>query len=208
MSEGWIDEQLVARGIRDPRVLEVMARVPREAFVPEASRALAYADRALPLACGQTISQPFMVASMTEALRLTGGERVLEIGTGSGYQTAILASLAREVTTIERWPELANDAKARLAALGYENVTVLVADGTLGDPSRAPFDRILVTAGAPRVPEPLKQQLVPNGGVLVIPIGPSGHQWLTVISRQDDRFEESVRDACVFVPLVGEEGWQ
>src|SRR4051794_11184301 len=116
MSEAWIDEQLVERGIRDPRVLEAMARVPRESFVPEASRPLAYADRALPLACGQTISQPFMVASMTEALRLTGRERVLEIGTGSGYQTAILACLAREVISIERWPELAGDAQGRLAA--------------------------------------------------------------------------------------------
>jgi protein-L-isoaspartate(D-aspartate) O-methyltransferase len=208
MSEGWIDEQLVARGIGDPRVLEAMARVPREAFVPEASRALAYADRALPLACGQTISQPFMVASMTEALQLTGAERVLEVGTGSGYQTAILASLAHEVITIERWPELAGAARARLAALGYRNVTVIVGDGTLGDPSHAPFDRILVTAGAPHVPEPLKQQLVPDGGVLVIPIGSSGHQRLTVVSRHADRFTESVGEACVFVPLVGEEGWR
>jgi protein-L-isoaspartate(D-aspartate) O-methyltransferase len=207
MSEGWIDDQLVARGIRDARVLDVMARVPREAFVPEVSRALAYADRALPLSCGQTISQPFMVASMTEALRLTGTERVLEVGTGSGYQSAILASLAREVITIERWPELADAARERLAALGYTNITVVAADGTRGDPPHAPFDRILVTAGAPRAPESLKQQLVADGGVLVIPIGPPGHQWLTVISRQGDRFEESVREACVFVPLVGAEGW-
>ena len=203
----WIDEQLVARGIRDARVLDAMQRVPRERFIPPASRPQAYADRALPIACGQTISQPFMVAVMTEALALEGRERVLEIGTGSGYQTAVLAELAREVISIERWPDLADAARATLAALGYTNVSVVVGDGTLRDPAAAPFDRILVTAGAPRVPDTLQQQLALDGGRLVIPIGPPEQQWLTVVERHADRFVHSVREACVFVPLVGEYAW-
>jgi protein-L-isoaspartate(D-aspartate) O-methyltransferase len=207
MSEGWIQEQLVARGIRDQRVLDAMRRVPREAFVPEESQALAYADRALPIQGGQTISQPFMVAVMTESLTLQGPERVLEIGTGSGYQAAILAELALEVITIERRPELADAARTRIRSLGYTNVDVLVGDGTLGLAARAPFDRILVTAGAPRVPEALAQQLSPRGGRLVIPVGSSEQQWLRVISREGDRLDETTRDACVFVPLVGEDAW-
>ncbi len=207
MSEGWIDEQLVARGIRDTRVLEAMRRVPREAFVPPALRAAAYADGALAIACGQTISQPFMVAVMTEALALEGPERVLEIGTGSGYQTAVLAELAREVISIERWPELADGARATLALLGYANVSIVVGDGTLGDPAGAPFDRILVTAGAPRVPDPLQEQLAETGGRLVIPVGPPAQQWLTIVERQGTRFFQSVREACVFVPLVGKNAW-
>lgn len=207
MSEGWIDEQLVARGIRDARVLDAMRRVPREAFVPEASQALAYADRALPILGGQTISQPFMVAVMTEALMLQGGERVLEIGTGSGYQAAILAELAVEVITIERRPELADAARTTILSLGYTNVDVIVGDGTLGLLARAPFDRILVTAGAPRVPDALTQQLSARGGRLVIPVGSSEQQWLRVIVRDGDRFDDTTRDACVFVPLVGEDAW-
>src|SRR6185503_7233606 len=134
MSDGWIDEQLVARGIRDPRVLDAMRRVPRELFVPEVSQPLAYADRALPIGGGQTISQPYMVAAMTEALLLEGGERVLEIGTGSGYQAAILAELAAEVVSVERRPELADAARLTLASLGYRHVEVVVGDGTLGLP--------------------------------------------------------------------------
>jgi protein-L-isoaspartate(D-aspartate) O-methyltransferase len=207
MSEGWIDEQLVARGIRDARVLDAMRRVPREAFVPEASQALAYTDGALPIRSGQTISQPFMVAVMTEALRLRGAERVLEIGTGSGYQAAILAELASEVITIERRPELADAARTTIRSLGYTNVDVIVGDGTLGLAARAPFDRILVTAGAPRVPEALTQQLSADGGRLVIPVGSSKQQWLRVISRDGDRLDESTRDECVFVPLVGKDAW-
>jgi len=207
MSAGWIDEQLTGRGIRDVRVLAAMADVPREQFVPEHLRSEAYADRALPISCGQTISQPYMVAAMTEALRLTGSERVLEIGTGSGYQTAILARLAREVISIERWPELAEVARATLARVGAANTEVLVGDGTLGHSPRAPYDRILVTAGAPRAPESLKEQLSRDGGVLVIPIGPAHHQKLTVIVRRDDSFSESESESCVFVPLVGAEGW-
>jgi len=203
----WIDEQLVARGIRDPRVLEAMRRVPRELFVPEASLALAYADRALPIGSGQTISQPYMVAAMTEALLLEGGERVLEIGTGSGYQAAILAELASEVITVERHSELAEAARATLALLGYRRVEVLVGDGTLGLADRAPFDRIVVTAGAPRVPEALRRQLSDQGGRLVIPVGSPAQQWLTIVVCEGGRLTETTREACVFVPLLGRDGW-
>jgi len=203
----WIDEQLVARGVTDRRVLDAMRRVPREAFVPDDARSQAYADRALPIGAGQTISQPYMVASMIEALRLTGGERVLEVGAGCGYQAAVLGELAREVFTIERVPELAEAARARLAALGYTNVHVIVGDGTLGSELHAPFAAILVAAGAPRAPEALKRQLS-DGGRLVIPIGPSDQQWVTVITRAGDQFVESKGIGCVFVPLIGEDGWQ
>jgi protein-L-isoaspartate(D-aspartate) O-methyltransferase len=203
----WIDEQLVARGIKDARLLDAMRRVPREAFVPPTSQTLAYADRALPIGSGQTISQPFMVAVMSEALRLDGAERVLEIGTGSGYQTAILAELAAHVFSIERHPALADAARATLLALGYTNVDVVVGDGTLGLADQAPFDRILVTAGAPRVPDALSQQLSPQGGRLVIPVGTPEQQWITVVVRDGDRFNESTREACVFVPLLGQDAW-
>jgi protein-L-isoaspartate(D-aspartate) O-methyltransferase len=207
MSEAWIDEQLVARGIADARVLDAMRRVPRDAFVPESARGEAYADRALPIGSGQTISQPFMVAAMTEALRLTGSERVLEVGTGSGYQAAVLAEIAREVISVERVPELAESARARLAALGYTNIEIVVADGTLGWPAAAPYDGILVAAGAPRAPAALTAQLAPQGGRLVIPIGPREQQWLTVITRDIDRFVERQGIGCVFVPLLGAQGW-
>ena len=201
-----IADDLIPRGIRDARVLEAMGRVLREAFVPPADHARAYADQALPIGEGQTISQPYMVASMTEALALAGGERVLEIGTGSGYQTAILAELAHEVISVERRPELASRARARLAALGYHNVQIVIGDGSLGHPGAAPYDAILVTAGAPRLPESLKAQLS-EGGRLVIPVGSREHQELRVVRREQEGFVESTRDACVFVPLVGSEGW-
>ena len=207
MSGGWIEQQLVARGIADARVLDAMRRVARDAFVPDESRALAYADRALPIGSGQTISQPYMVAVMTEALGLTGTERVLDVGTGSGYQAAILAELAREVITIERRPELAAAARQRLASLGYANVEVLVGDGTLGSPAHAPFDAILVAAAAPRVPEPLKEQLSIDGGRLVVPVGPADQQTLHIVMRSLAGFAERVGVGCVFVPLIGEQGW-
>ncbi|HMF99079.1 MAG TPA: protein-L-isoaspartate(D-aspartate) O-methyltransferase [Vicinamibacterales bacterium] len=207
MSAGWIDEQLVARGITDVRVLDAMKRVPRDAFVPSESQPAAYADRALPIGCGQTISQPFMVAAMTEALRLTGSERVLEVGTGSGYQAAILSMLAREVITIERQPELAAAARQTLAALERTNVIVLAGDGTLGSPTHAPFDAILVAAGAPRIPDALKAQLSPDGGRLVIPVGSSHQQTLRIVTRDGDRFVDTPGVSCVFVPLIGAEGW-
>jgi protein-L-isoaspartate(D-aspartate) O-methyltransferase len=206
VSEGWIDEQLVARGITDARVLDAMRRVPRDAFVPPDSRDAAYADRALPIGLGQSISQPYMVAAMTEALRLTGDERALDVGTGSGYQAAILSELAREVITIERRLELADEARATLAALGRSNVLVLAGDGTLGSPVHAPFDAIVVGAGAPRVPDALKAQLA-LGGRLVIPVGPPEHQRLHVVLRDGHGFVETLGIECVFVPLIGAEGW-
>ena len=203
----WIDEQLVARGITDARVLDAMRRVPRDVFVPHEAQQAAYDDRALPIGSGQTISQPFMVAAMTEALRLTGSERVLDVGTGSGYQAAILSVLAREVITIERRPELAEMARHALATLERTNVTVLTGDGTLGSPAHAPFDAILVAAGAPRVPEPLKAQLAADGGRLVIPVGSSAQQSLRIVTRDGDRFVETEGVGCVFVPLIGAEAW-
>ena len=205
LRSSMVADQLVGRGIRDPRVLDAMARVPRHLFVPAEAVPLAYADRALPIGHGQTISQPYMVAVMTEALALSGRERVLEVGTGSGYQAAILAELARDVVTIERRPELAEAARTRLASLGYKNITVVVADGTAGE-ADVPYDAILVTAGGPRVPESLKAQLA-DGGRLVIPIGTYGQQDLTVVARTGGVFIESVHESCVFVPLVGREGW-
>jgi protein-L-isoaspartate(D-aspartate) O-methyltransferase len=205
--ERMVADQLVARGIRDARVLDAMRRVPREAFVPDASRALAYADRALPIGNAQTISQPYMVAVMTEALSLNATARVLDVGTGSGYQAAILGELARDVITIERWPELARTARETLASLGYQNIRVMVGDGSLGHAEEAPFDAILVAAGAPRIPAALTQQLSPDGGRLVIPIGSSDLQRLTVVTRDGERWSESVRERCVFVPLLGAGSW-
>ena len=202
----WIDDQLVARGIRDTRVLDAMRRVPRHAFVEQDAQGLAYADRALPIGDGQTISQPYMVAAMTEALRLRGHERVLDVGTGSGYQAAILAELARAVVTIERRPDLAEAARERLVSLGYRNIRVVIGDGSLGYVDDAPYDGILVAAASPRVPESLKHQLADNGR-LVIPVGPPDQQRLIIVHRDGDRFVESVHEGCVFVPLVGAEGW-
>jgi protein-L-isoaspartate(D-aspartate) O-methyltransferase len=166
---------------------------------------LAYADRALAIGNGQTISQPYMVAVMTQALALLGGERVLEIGTGSGYQAAILGELAREVVTIERHADLAEAARVCLESLGFKNISVVVGDGT-ANAAVVPYDAILVTAGAPRVPESLKAQLA-DGGRLVIPIGSHAHQELTVIVRRRDALVESLHEGCVFVPLVGLQAW-
>lgn len=201
-----VERQLRARGIRDQRVLAAMARVPREHFVPPARRADAYDDRPLTIGHGQTISQPYMVALMSEALLLTGAERVLEIGTGSGYQTAILAELAARVFTVERVAELSETAKARLDELAYTTVCYRVGDGTLGWPEKAPFDRILVTAGAPEVPPALAAQLV-DGGLLVIPVGNEYSQDLLRVQRRGERLRRERLCACVFVKLIGEQGW-
>lgn len=197
---------LRGRGIRDRHTLEAIAKVPRELFVPDEMRHEAYADNAMAIGSGQTISQPFMVALMTEALELTGSERVLEIGTGSGYQTAILAEIVREVITIERIPDLSHRALKVLKLLGYSNVTALVADGTLGDASKAPYDRILVTAGAERVPPALLCQLDARG-LLVMPVGGADTQCLHVVRRRGDAFQTTSLTACRFVPLIGEQGW-
>lgn len=202
-----VERQIAARGVRDPRVLEALREVPRHLFVPEDQKPHAYEDRALPIASGQTISQPYMVAIMTELLAAEPHHRVLEIGTGSGYQTAILSRLSRHVITIERHPQLARMAEQVCSALGLINVDVRVGDGTEGLSGDAPFDRILVTAGAPSIPEALKQQLS-DGGRLVLPVGPSGYQHLTVLDRFGNSFEQQEHEACVFVPLIGRHGWK
>jgi len=202
-----VERQIAHRGVRDPRVLEAMRDVPRHLFVPEDQRRHAYEDRALPIANSQTISQPYIVAVMTELLGPEPSHRVLEIGTGSGYQTAILSTLTSRVTSIERHAELAEQARRVLATLGIANVDIRVGDGTEGLPDEAPFDRILVTAGAPAIPDALKDQLA-IGGRLVVPVGPTGHQYLTVVDRKSSGFEQHERDACVFVPLIGRHGWK
>ena len=201
-----VQVQLASRGIRDRRVLEVMGRIPRERFVPEACRSEAYEDRALPLRLGQTISQPYMVAYMTELLDPRPGMRVLEVGTGSGYQCAVLASLAGWVHSVERLSDLASRAERLLAELGIESVTVHRGDGSLGLPSEAPFERILVTAGAPQVPQALVEQLS-VGGRLVVPVGGSGQQVVVRVDRSKGRFVETPGLACRFVRLVGGQGW-
>jgi len=202
-----IERQIAARGVRDPRVLEALGDVPRHLFVPDDQRLHAYEDRALPIASGQTISQPYMVAIMTELLGAEAHHRVLEIGTGSGYQTVVLSRLSKQVITIERHPELARMAGRVFEQLGLTNVDIRVGDGTEGLPEEAPFDRILVTAGAPSIPESLKAQLADTGR-LVLPVGPSGYQHLTVIDRFGTSFEQQEREACVFVPLIGRHGWK
>jgi len=193
-------------GVADPRVLAAVAKVPRHRFVPEAALPFAYADGPLSIGHGQTISQPYMVAAMTEALALTGGERVLEVGTGSGYQCAVLAELASHVVTIERVPELSARAGAVLRELGYDNVTRVVGDGTLGVPEHAPYDAIVVTAGAPATPGPLLAQLA-EGGRLVIPEGGRGIQTLTRYTRVRGRTRAERLMECMFVPLIGTHGW-
>ena len=195
-------------GITDPRVLEVMASVPRHLFVPEALRHQAYDDDvSIHIGEGQTISQPRIVALMTQAARIEPSHRVLEIGTGSGYQAAVLACLARFVFTVERVASLARQAKAVLDLLEVENVSVKVMDGTLGWRAQAPYDAILVTAGAPEVPAPLVEQLA-NGGRLVVPIGPRDSQVLTVVERRGrSQFKTQLQGAC-FVPLIGRHGWE
>lgn len=202
-----VEEQLRRRGIRDGRVLEAMSKVPRHIFVPDQYKSSAYEDRPLPIGEGQTISQPYMVAIMTQSLELKGNERVLEIGTGSGYQTAILAELAREVCTIERIAILLQRAKSILQLLGYENISFLVGDGTKGWPEKAPFDGIIVTAGAPEIPQTLLTQLN-EGGRLVIPVGPRYTQTLYRVTRCGRSYKEEDITGCVFVPLVGEYGWK
>ena len=202
----WLDRQLRSRGVRDPRVLAAMARVDRRQFVPPPERKHAVADAALPIGCAQTISQPFMVGAMTQELALAGPERVLEIGTGSGYQTAILAGLAAEVYTVERHATLSLRARGVLDGLGLTNVRFLVGDGTLGWPEAAPFDRILVTAAAPAVPPPLFGQLA-GGGLMVIPVGDEAGQELHVICKVDGRPVVRTMIPCRFVKLIGAEGW-
>ena len=202
-----VDEQLRARDIVDERVLEAMERVPRELFVPDGERHRAYADAALPIGHGQTISQPYMVARICEALSLTGDERALDVGTGSGYQAAVLAELGADVHTIERIPELAEQARENLAAAGYEQVQVHVGDGTLGLPEEAPFEAIAVAAAAPGLPRRLYDQLEPRGR-LVVPVGGRWGQRLEVIVRSPEGPAIVRSVPCRFVPLVGAEGFE
>jgi len=201
-----VERQLRARDIRDEHVLEAMASVPRELFVPAEERRRAYRDAALPIGHGQTISQPYMVARIAEALALRPGELVLDVGTGSGYQAAVLAELGTDVVTIERLLELAEQARANLAAAGYPQVEVRVGDGTLGVPDRAPFDAIAVAAAAPAFPETLYEQLRPRGR-LVVPVGGQRAQRLEVIVRSPEGPAVVKSVPCRFVPLVGEEGF-
>ncbi len=200
------DDQLRGRDIRDERVLAAMERVPRELFVPEQQRRRAYADAALPIAEGQTISQPYMVARICEVLALRGGERVLDVGTGSGYQAAVLAELAAEVHTIERLPALAEAARAALVAAGYDRVQVHVGDGTLGLPEQAPFAAIAVAAAAPEVPRSLYEQLEP-GGRMAIPVGGRHGQELHIVVHSPEGPAVIRSVPCRFVPLVGEQGF-
>ncbi len=201
-----IRHHLAARGVTSPAVLQAMREIPRERFVSPSCREEAYADRALPIECGQTISQPYIVGLMTQALAPEPGHRVLEIGTGTGYQTAILARLCAEVITIERFPALAFQAAERLRDLGIWNAFFLCGDGTLGWPHGVPYDRILVTAAASHVPEPLWEQLA-EGGILVIPVGDRERQTLEVVRKVDGRPCWYPMIPCRFVPLVGQHGW-
>ena len=202
-----VDEQLAGRRIVDDRVLAAMRKVPRHLFVDEALRGRAYGDHALPIGEEQTISQPYIVALMTSLLALTGREKVLEVGTGSGYQTAILAELARRVCSIERLPRLAERARSMIEGLGYSNVWVRVGSGTLGWADEAPFDRIIVTAGGPTVPPPLFDQLATNGRI-VLPLGDAESQTLTVVENVGGMMTRTPHGECKFVRLVGKYAWE
>jgi protein-L-isoaspartate(D-aspartate) O-methyltransferase len=202
-----VAQQLRSRDVRDERVLAAMGAVPRDAFVPGDERSQAYDDGPLPIGAGQTISQPYIVARMTELLRVADGDRVLDVGTGSGYQAAVLAELGCRVTSIERNPSLAVAARERLLHLGYgDRVEIHVGDGSLGDPGGAPWDGILVAAAAPSIPEALREQLG-EARRLVIPVGTRWDQQLMVVERHGDEWTERSDGLCVFVPLIGAGGW-
>lgn len=198
--------QLQARGITDQRIVAAFLKVPRHRFVPTEGQPEAYADHPVPIGSGQTVSQPYMVALMTQLLRLQGHERILEIGTGSGYQLAILAELALDVYSVERLPELADQALQRLNNLGYLNIHITMGNGSLGWPAHAPYDGIIVAAGAPNIPQSLVDQLV-EGGRLVIPIGTHQAQMLIVGEKRGGTLHTQEITSCMFVPLIGEHGW-
>lgn len=201
------ESQLIPRGIRDERVLAAMRKVPRHLFIDESQWFRAYEDMALPVGEGQTISQPYIVAAMTELLELTGSENVLEIGTGSGYQAAVLAELSKEVYTIERLQSLSDRAGRAVRDLGYQNIHLRVGDGTLGWSDAAPFDRIIITAGAPEIPQPLIEQLS-DGGIIVAPVGDRFSQQLLKVTKRKGELSREYHTPCVFVPLVGKFGWK
>ncbi len=201
-----VRDQIAARGLTDPELLRALRTVPRHRFVASDDP---YGDRALGIGSGQTISQPYVVATMTAHARPSAGwrdARVLEIGTGSGYGAAVLAELGARVVSVERHPELAAQAEERLRAAGYPDVRVIVGDGSGGYPDEAPFDAILVTAAGPEIPQPLMDQLAPDGGRLVIPVGPREKQWLNLVERHGSAFDRRALEPVVFVPLVGEHG--
>ncbi|MGQ9569249.1 MAG: protein-L-isoaspartate(D-aspartate) O-methyltransferase [Thermodesulfovibrionales bacterium] len=206
LREFMVNTQLIPRGIKDERVLKVMRKVPRHLFVDEAMQYKAYDDMALPIYGGQTISQPYMVAIMTELLELKGNEKVLEVGTGSGYQAAILAELSRDVYTIDRIPVLVEKAEEKFRILGYKNIHTRVGDGTLGWPEEAPFDRIIITAGTPEIPDPLLKQLSEDG-IIVAPVGDRLSQQLIKVKKSKGKLLEERHTPCVFVPLIGRYGW-
>jgi|TARA_B100001964_G_scaffold245152_1_gene330225 protein-L-isoaspartate(D-aspartate) O-methyltransferase len=201
-----VADQIARRGIRDPRLLAAMRELPRHEFLPEKDWPHAYEDRPIPIGEGQTISQPYIVAAMTEALDCRPDDHLLDVGTGSGYQAALLSRLVRSVVSIERRPALVARARATLGRLGCVNVTVLEGDGSDGVPVFSPYDAVLVAAGAPRVPTDLTAQLA-DGGRLVVPVGTAELQHLMVLRRTGERVTEEVREDCVFVPLVGRQGW-
>jgi protein-L-isoaspartate(D-aspartate) O-methyltransferase len=202
-----VETQLIPRGINDPRVLDAFRKIPRHKFVPEKVRDSAYDDCALPLGEGQTISQPYMVAVMTQELGLSGGEKVLEVGTGSGYQAAILGELCKKVFSVERIESLSQRAEKILKEEGYTNVEMVVGDGTEGFTPAAPYDAIIVTAGCPEIPPPLIEQLK-DGGRLVIPLGDVYQQILTTITKKGSKLQSKESVPCIFVPLVGKFGWK
>ena len=204
--EHMVESQLVRRGIKDRRVLDAMRQVPRHLFIPKDMRDLAYCDGPLPIGQGQTISQPYIVALMTELLELTGQEKVLELGTGSGYQAAILSRLVSQVYSVERHATLAEQAEKVFAQLGYDNIVISVGDGTLGWPEHSPYEAIIVTAAAPDVPQPLMEQLA-DGGRLVAPVGSRWSQVLAKVKRQGETLTKEHLTAVAFVPLVGKYGW-
>ena len=202
-----VEEQLIPRGIKSERLLDAFYKVERHKFVPEDLRGSAYADFPVPIGEGQTISQPYIVALMTQCLDLTGEEKVLEIGTGSGYQSAILAELAKAVYTIERHANLAKSAENVLKESGYKNITIKVGDGTLGWKEIAPFDRIIITAASPRIPLPLTEQ-INESGKMVLPLGEPLSQVLTLLEKKKGKLESVQVCGCVFVPLIGKYGWK
>jgi protein-L-isoaspartate(D-aspartate) O-methyltransferase len=202
-----VETQVRKRGVKDLGVLRALAAVPRHEFVPEQCKSFAYTDEPLAIGEGQTISQPYIVAAMTEALGLTGSERVLDIGTGCGYQSALLSLLCREVYSVELRPELARAAAERLQRLGFANVHVHCGDGSLGLKEFAPYDAILVAAAAPKVPEPLLEQLN-DGGRLIAPVGAEDHQQLTLVTRRGTEYATERHEGCRFVPLLGRYGWK
>jgi protein-L-isoaspartate(D-aspartate) O-methyltransferase len=206
LRQQMVVQQIKARGVKDKKVLEAMAKVPRHLFVPPESQVYAYEDRPLCIGEGQTISQPYMVALMTECMELQGGEKVLEVGTGSGYQTAILCEIAEMVYTIERHAVLLQEAEKILDELGYHNYKAKVGDGTVGWEEYSPFDGIIVTAGAPDIPPKLAEQLAEEGR-LVIPVGYHGFQTLFKITKKGNKLKRYSITGCTFVPLIGEQGW-